>query len=260
MNNIEGDFYTIHYTNTLFIKDRDVLYNLATSTVRNLIAHAQPYTWNRPVNDNHVKVIESELLNMVKPHLIGTIKIICDSNKYYIYDGQHRINAIKNILKNDINMDWDMDTSLEIYFIEDRDIENSPVAKYLFDCANKTFSFEKKRDSEDTFIKDFVNEIVKDPFFKDLIKDETCSRPRISKSDFYKEFRKHYLPKNKVSISELIDQVKRKNNEMSLKPIEEIIGSNNNNDTRYKSAKRTRFFLNLKTYPPAQWISEINNN
>jgi hypothetical protein len=254
---IEGEFFNIHYTNNLYINGQDVLYNLATSTVRNLIAHAQPYAWNRPVNEDHVNIMESELKAMKKPHLIGTIKILNCLNKYFIYDGQHRFRAIKNILKDDLDMNWDMDISLEIYFIEEPDIENSAVAKYLFESANKTYSFDKARDSEDNYLKEFVNEIVKDPFFKDLIKEEICNRPRISKGDFYKEFRKHYLPKTRITIPELIELVKRKNNELSLMPVEEITGKNEAS-TYYKSAKKIRFFLNLKTYPPAQWIPQLN--
>jgi hypothetical protein len=79
----------------------------------------------------------------------------------------------------------------------------------------------------------------------------------------YQEFRKHYLPKNKVSIPELIIQLKTLNNDLDQKPVEDIIGPYRTTDekyTNYKRAKKIGFFLNLKPYPPSKWIKVLNNN
>ena len=72
---------------------------------------------------------------MKTPHLIGTIKIIHNSRfqEYYIFDGQHRKEAIfKKLLENtfDNPNPGKMDITIEVYSIDCDKIENS---KKLFE-------------------------------------------------------------------------------------------------------------------------------
>jgi len=260
-NFLDATFYFIHYQKPIELINKKGVYIFASCPIRDAIQHLAPYTWNRPINEVHVKTIELALREMKVPHLIGTIKVIHCNNKFYVYDGQHRIAALSNVLKDDIDMIWNIEINMEIYqFTGEKNIQENEIAQYLFDCANKTIAFEKIRDAVDPFIKDFLIQLVKDPLFIDNIKDEKCSRPKISTSDLYKALKTYYKPKEYPSILDLIKIIKQKNNELCLMSKDELMAGSGAvlTDANYTKAKKSKFFLNLATYPPSKWINEIN--
>jgi hypothetical protein len=254
----DASFYQTLHTSPLIIEGINVNYSLAISKPRDLIRFAKPYTWNRPINEEHVKQITNDLKEMSTPFLIGTFKVILNSKtgEFMIYDGQHRLKAYKNVLEEDPEHDCDIPTTLEIYsFLCEDGIEKSPVALKLFDLANKTHTFDKIVDKINPYIQDITNAFATDSFFKSNI-TESNYRPKIAKFWVYQKLLENFNPKIKPSISEIINLFKRKNNQISLKPIKELTGSVKSTP-QYDKARKSNFFLNLTNYPFEKSVKEI---
>ena len=238
----------------LTIEGISVNYSIALSNPRDLIRFAKPYTWNRPINNDHVNSITKDLKKMQTPFLLGTVKAILNpvTNEVMIFDGQHRFQGFKNLLNADPEHTCNTPITLEIYSFDCKDgIEKSPVAKTLFELANKTHNFDKNVDQINSYIKEITDAFVSDSLFKSNIADSDY-RPKISKSHVYQKL----LQKFKPSVVEVIGLFKRKNNEISLKPITEILKSNKSNP-QYDKARKSNFFLNLTTYPFDRIVQEI---
>ena len=260
-------FYQTLHTSPLEIEGIPVNYSIALSNPRDLIRFAKPYTWNRPINSDHVNEITKDLKKMQTPFLLGTFKIIHNpkTGELMIYDGQHRFQGIKNVLTEDPEHNCKTPITLEIYSIHCEDgIEKCPVAKKLFELANKTYNFDKQVDRINSYIEEITNAFVSDPLFKSNIADSDY-RPKISKSHVYQNLLQRFKPTVKPSVVEVIGLFKRKNNEISLKQITEILKSNKSNH-QYDKARKSNFFLNLTSYPFDKIVQEIvdelnkNNN
>ena len=255
----EPSFYQTLHTSQLTIEEISVNYIIALSDPRDLIRFAKPYTWNRPINNEHVAQITKDLQKMEKPFLLGTFKVILNlvTGEFMIYDGQHRFQAYKNMLSDDSDHTCaKLLSTLEIYAFECKDgIEKCPVAKTLFLLANKTYNFDKKTDGINSYITDITDAFVSDPFFKSNIADSDY-RPKISKAHVYQRLLQLFKPTVKPSDIDVIRIFKRKNNEISLMPITEILKTNKSN-TQYDKARKSNFFLNLTTYPFEKIIQEI---
>jgi len=263
MNNdevyVDAPFYDTHYSNVIEILGKEGIYSFSTAPIRDAISVLQSYTWQRSTNPEHIKNIEQSLREMNKPLLIGTIKVIKCNSVYYVYDGQHRLEALGNVLRDDINMIWNPVINMEIYhFPTETNIKKSEIALYLFKCANKTLSFDKINDSVNDFFKDFLEELVKDKMFVDNIMetDKKINRPKISISELYRELKQYYKPDLYPSIPELIDIFKQKNNHFSTMKEVELIKRGTTREN-YLKAKTAKFFLNLASYPPSKWIPEL---
>ena len=254
----ESSFYETLHTSPLIIGDKPVSYSIAIAKSRDLIRYVKPYTWNRVINEEHVTQITKDLKEMKTKFLVGTIKVILDSKtgEFMVYDGQHRLKAFRNVMEEDTDHDCNFQSTLEIYsFPCEGSIEKSPIAKILFELANKTFSFNKKKDKIDNYIQDITNAFATEPFFKSNIA-ESNYRPKIAKFWIYQKLVENFNPTNKPSVSEVISLFKSKNNQISLKPIKEILGSVKSNP-QYDKARKSNFFLNLTSYPFEKCVKEI---
>jgi hypothetical protein len=243
--------FEVKHTSHLIIKNYPVIYTFAITNPRDLIRFSEIYTWNRSINQEHVDQIIKDLKDMEHPFIVGTFKLIVNTKtgeKMKIYDGQHRFKAFEGLLEEDTEHNWDIPTPLEIYsFSSDDTIETSPIAKHLFELANKTHPFDKMNDSIDIYFEEITNGIANIPLFKngiEMYKDK-CSKPRISKKDIFNILTKSFKPITKPSVEEVILLFKRKNNSVSLFPVEKIIGSLTPND-QYNKASKANFFLNIR--------------
>jgi len=257
-------FYEIKHERTIDFPLEKVEFKLCITSARNLIRHAKTYTWNRTLDEEHVNLIYNDLKEMRTHLLIGTIKLIgTKKENYYVFDGQHRFAALSKIVEDDINMEWDMDLITEIYFINSDDIKNSETAKELFKLANKTLNF-KIEDTINEYIIDLTKELSKDEFFKENIKEAySVNRPRISKKELYNHLQKNFKPNFHPPIKDVITLIKRINNELSINMVKAIGEPKNTlvykkNEEKYKKAIKYKFVLNLETYPPKNWIDDLN--
>ena len=270
--NISIDDIPKIYESKLVINDETVDYFIGIVDAKELKTYSvRDYSWNRNLNENHVKQIYKDLNKMKTPHLIGTIKIIHNSRfqEYYIFDGQHRKEAIfKKLSENkfDDPDPWKMNVTIEVYTIDCEKIEDSKTAEHLFYMANKVRAFDVKKDTIDKYIQNICNLFEEDLFFKPFInKGVNKSSFKIFSKDLFNNLTSHFNPKKRLQISEVIRLIKEKNYEISLLEIDDLnpnykfMNQKNKEECRKKfiKAKQINFCLNLEWYPPSKWISEI---
>ena len=214
----ESRFYQALHEEPVIILNNSIKKIFGICSARDLIRNSKIYTWNRKCIDKHVETIKEDLLNMEYPHLIGTFKIICNLNDdYFIFDGQHRYKAIMGIIEEDINMTWDINLYLEIFFIDQEDIETNIVTSELFKMANKSLSFDIITDNIDEYLQKIINTLCKDPLFSDNIQNKSkVNRPRISKYELTQEFKRSFKPNVFPPIEKVIEHIKAINNDLSI--------------------------------------------
>jgi len=260
----DSHFYHVLHEDEIVILNNTVKKIIGLATARDLIRNCKNYTFNRVCVVKHVETIKEDLLNMEHPHLIGTFKIICNSTgEYYIFDGQHRYNAIFEILGDDLNMEWDINIYIEIYFINHEDIETNPVTSELFKMANKTLSFDFANDTPDEYLQKLINTLCKDPLFcNNIVNKNKVNRPRISKYELVQEFKKTFKLTVNPPIEKVIDLIKTINNDLSINK-EKAIGKFKRTDVykkreeAYNKAVEKKFLLNLEYYSPVMWINDL---
>ena len=80
--------------------DENVSYFM--SPVRSII-HVKEWAEQRPLNEEHIRNLVKSLSN--KKDIVGSFKIIIDiENRTRIIDGNHRVNALRRIMKKDIEL------------------------------------------------------------------------------------------------------------------------------------------------------------
>jgi hypothetical protein len=194
----------------------------------------------------------------------GNPPIICNlSGEYYIFDGQHRYNAIFEIITDDLNMEWDINVYIEIYFIEHEDIESNVITMELFKMANKTLSFDVANDTPDEYLQKLIRSLCKDPLFSNnLVNKNKVYRPKISKYELAQEFKKTFKMDVYPPIEKVIELIKGINNELSINK-EKAIGKFKKTDVykkreeAYNKAVEKKFLLNLEYYNPVMWINDL---
>lgn len=86
-------------------KDTQVSYHFLS--IRDVAPHLSFWCFNRKMDDDHKNTIKTDLLANENPHLMGSIQIVRDkSMKCRVLNGQHRLAAIQEIIKDDFNMEF----------------------------------------------------------------------------------------------------------------------------------------------------------
>ena len=259
---IGTSFYKVLYSSNLEINGFQVIHSTAMINCRDLLRYVDPFSFNRTVNDIHIKKIKEDLLAMKVPHLFGTFTIVHNitTNEYRLIDGQHRVKAFSQILLDDIENKWELPCNSVIYSFDDHvNIEKSSIARHLFKIANKTFSFDIDNHSINDYISEIIDILTEDPVFKSNI-ITSGNRPRIMKNELYKELVTHFKPIKQIPVKEVINYFKLKNNHISLMNVNKLFGTQKKVEkyqTQYDKAKKYNFFLNLEVYPPEKWIKEL---
>jgi len=261
---------------TLLINNETVEYFVSIIDAKDLQTYSiNDYAWNRKLNQEHVDKIYNNLIKMENPHLIGTFKIIHNKRfeECYIFDGQHRRNAILKKLsqnKYDDVVPWSMDITIEVYSINCAKIENSKTAEHLFCMANNILVFDISQ-LIDTYIQDiskqFQDDVILGTGINKGIKN-TCNSIFIK--DLFNSLQRYFIPKTRPPIEQVILLIKKKNFDISNLDIsknEVFPGYKFANPqmqlkmrNKFIRAKRANFCLNLEGYPPSKWIEEIVNS
>jgi hypothetical protein len=236
----------------------DVEYYLLSA--RQVVPYISSWSFNREINNDHKNSIKISLLDQTIPHLMGSIQIAKDKEgKCKVINGQHRLNAIQEIIKDDIDMKFDIQLMFEVYNLKNdniNDIEN------LFSLANSSLNFEKK-DSVDSFCRDIILSLRGEKIYENSIvdTDKSVYRPCISMKQFYENL-KMWLPKHlyEKKIEEVVHMIKNKNNQISQIDPNSLFKNPKKSETQYRKACEKRFYLNLSEsrYDPEQWITELN--
>ncbi len=247
--------------------EREILdkipYKLIKTNARELVQKVESYCYNRSLNTEHINQIYTCLTANQNPFLMNTFKIVCDeNNKRRVLDGNHRLEALIQILKEDQNMEWNLDIFVELFIV--KDLEDNIVLD-LYKLANKTLNVSFK-DNPDIFLCQLIKRICKDPILNKGIIDRTSSkgvnRPKIAKKDLYDKFKELYILKdNNKSIPEIINKIKDLNHQISIINDEEVFGKNITQKclNQREKANKLKFYLNMSgsKYTPEYWIPMI---
>jgi protein associated with RNAse G/E len=220
------------------------------------------WSFNRKLRTEHVDKIYIDLCSQKIPYLMGSIKVIKDkNNQVRIIDGQHRLQALKMLIDNNINKT--VSILVEIYHVPSLD---SDIVFELFKIANNNLNVTVE-DEIDMFIVNLVNRLVVD---KELSKgiidknDGKVYRPRISKKMMYEELKKNLKAEHmKLSVQVVVDRIKMINKHLSKMDCQQLFGRKETSQTNVNircNAAKYGFFLNMTgRYPPEKWIDLISN-
>ena len=109
--------------------------NLSPKDTKKFINYIQEWTYNNPVNNEHVQNIKKALIK--HPHLTGVFSIIkLDNGTHHFIDGHHRARALKEIYKD--NPEFQINITVHCYFSDTLDSEKTVE---LFNRLNNTKPF-----------------------------------------------------------------------------------------------------------------------
>lgn len=238
-------------------------------SVRDVAPYLSSWCFNRTLDQVHKNRIKDDLLQQTHPHLMGTIQVVRDlKHNCRVVNGQHRIKAIEEIIREDVDMTFQMNMMFEVYDlpledIDDIDDDNHHDIEKLFMTANASLNF-RPDDDHDLFCKKIVMAMLQDPLLKKGLVDKTTGtvlRPRLLVKELYENFKKHLPPNHKMTIEGIITRVKQINVQLSTMPNIKLFGRNNPAEAKLRQrekAKELGFYLNLNSrYPPEIWIQMI---
>jgi hypothetical protein len=151
-----------------------------------------------------------------------------------------------------------MRITIEVYHVPD--VDESEEAVMLYKNANKNLNI-KEEDIPKTPIKDLVNAITKDTFFKDKIcEKDKVYRPNVSKKFLYDALKVHFKPPQdfRMTTADIVLQIKRINNRLRMKPDTELF-SKTTSQIQKEKTRKLQIYLNTERFPPQVWIPYIYN-
>jgi hypothetical protein len=237
------------YLRTLLF-DNDMFKIYQTSS-RDFVNNIKMWSCQRDLNSLHVKNLEQSILD--RGYLLGTFKVIRDKNgEIRLIDGQHRVNALQNIMDNDTK--FDCDSIIELYEVDS--FEDEEATKLFFD-ANNTLNITGK-DTTNFILQSILQHFVKE--YPDIIIDvkegKRCNRPRINKRLFVRKLKELVLNYDQETIINTISEYNKKMGRMSKEVLIRKCGSYSNR--MYDIAKENGCYLGLIS--DLNWIDELDFN
>jgi hypothetical protein len=259
-NSEDDSFGTPLISRTVF---SDTVFELYDCDAKSLVRKIDNWSFNRSLRPGHASYLNKALENMENPHLLGSIKIATNlENEYRVFDGQHRLSAIRKILSEDQSMEWNMNLIVEVYHV--KNIDDNLEMCDLFSKANNTLNIEKD-DLPDMHLIEIINVLADDEILSKGIIDkdndnDKVYKPRIKKKELFEAFKEHYKPEQKQEPSKVLKKVKEINNAISIKSQQALFGKKTS-QKQWEKAKRDKFFLNMGegNYLPNVWIPYIYN-
>lgn len=225
------------------------------------------WCFNRRLDEAHMERIKADLLTQRSPHLMGVIQAVRDQTRALrIINGQHRLRAVADVLRGDLDMSFDMPLVFEIYDVplaslDDVDADMH-VVEDLFRRANHSLNYVPE-DDHDLFCRKVVKAMRQDPLLGRGVVDKAAGRvlrPRILAKDMY-ELLKAHLPRDHGPLDAVLQAVKRTNVDLSMMPNIRLFGRHAPAEAKAKQRARAAelgFFLNLDSkYAPEVWIAAL---
>lgn len=242
------------------------VYKASVRAVWNVLS---TWCYNRMVREDHVQRLYDELRSMKHPHLMGSIKVVSDTNskELRVIDGQHRLLAMGKILMEDIGFQWDSTVFLEVYYVSS--IQDVNSVKMLFEKANANLNV-VENDIPKMEIVEIIEAMYKDPILnperpkgvRNIVDhDKRVYRPRITKKSLKDAFDAYFHPPDPQSWTpeRVVLRVRQINHSLSMRSVHDLFGSSGDLSwRRLKAAHDIRFYLNMESnFPPSVWIPKI---
>lgn len=240
-------------------------------SVRHIAPHLSTWCFNRKMDVDHKKKIKDALMSVDLPHLMGSIQVVRDKKlNCRVINGQHRLAAIQEIIKEDIDMKFKMNVMFEVYDCDIEDLDdvgdvNTHVSiENIFKIANNNLNMKPEQD-HDLFCKQIVIAMMADPVLKKGIVDKTngnVHKPKITAKHLFENLKAHMMfDKIKSTVPELIVKIKKINAEVSSMPFIKLFGRHNPaqfKQKQFEKAKALGFYLNLESnMKPCDWIEML---
>jgi hypothetical protein len=237
-------------------------------SIRDVAPYLSTWCFNRKMDEQHKEKIKQDLLAQSNPHLMGTIQVIRDKHfNCRVLNGQHRLCLLQEIIKDDINFEFQMNLMFEVY---DCDIDNLDdvteitTIEDIFKIANNSLNMKPEQD-HDILCKQIVMAMMADPILKRGIVDKTngsVHKPKITAKLLFELF-KALLPSDKINVplSEIIIRIKKINTNISITPYIKLFGRYTpaqHKLKQFEKAKDIDFYLNLESrMNPDIWIETL---
>lgn len=271
----EYNEYSEEETNTFNICDKIVVVMnnntfLIQITFRELLRYSDSWSFNRRIDDNKTEELYQTLCQGYD--IPWTLHAVYDNtvSSYYkkilILDGQHRKKAINTYIENnDAYMTCNRKVWIWIYKIDYSETTNSSMAHDFFKKINNNRVFQNE-ELPNTFVINLVNMISKNKVLRKGIKcqdaNQTSHSPFIHKKELNAILNENKEIIKTMTLEEIIDNIIKINNKLSLKVYENIYGRDKSHQNKFNKAISIGFFLNLgkkSKYPLTTWIKFIGN-
>jgi len=243
------------YTSEVF---NSIPYEKYIVNASKLLPAISNWAYNRPLNHDHLRKLEVDILTMKHPHFIGSIKIARsqkDKHTMKIIDGFHRHQCLMNIMKE--NPYFDMPIDLDVYYVDDVETCDMDMRE-LFIKANKNLNIQQE-DVPEIKIIEVINKMI-ELWGTSIKTDENkgAYRPNVTKRALYEAMKNHpkkFKDKSSVDIFKRIIQI---NNMISTMPMLKLFGRSEPSKGKlstYERAKTKNFYLNMDCkYSLEKWI------
>ena len=224
------------------IYENDYVSLYATDS-RDFINDIHNTNFNRNVDEAHVKNLINEFKK--SKHSVGTFKIVNDGNQPLLIDGQHRVMAIHELMKEDCK--FNMKLILEVYNTQTKE-EN----REWFRRANNVRNLDAC-DTPNEVVEKVIDELNKkfeDMIIPPKITDGRIYRPKVNATHLTLALKNLVDTKNYVS-DELYIKMINMNNQMGLKTKNELKAT----DNMWEKAKTSGFYLGLSMN--LKWVAEL---
>jgi hypothetical protein len=189
------------------------------------------------------------------------------ANMIYLIDGQHRYEAIKKLIENNVHYNQDKFLYIQVYLIESIKDDD----EYIIDL------FIKLNNHSPLYMHDFpsiqnikiIKKIIKDRILKNGIstneKTLTAHQPRIHKKTLHAKFNQYNSFIRNINEEVIVQNLKIINSYISLKRYEQIFDNQDEaakspNKNAWDKAKELNFYLGFKNCNQKYQIDNIIKN
>jgi hypothetical protein len=189
------------------------------------------------------------------------------TNMIYLIDGQHRYEAIKKLIENNVHYNQDKFLYIQVYLI-DSIIDND---EYIIDL------FIKLNNHSPLYMHDFpsiqnikiIKKIIKDRILKNGIsideRRQTAHQPKIHKKTLHAKFNQYNRFIRDINDEIIIQNLKIINSYISFKKYEQIFNNQDEalkpfNKNAWEKAKELNFYLGFKNCNQKYLIDNIIKN
>lgn len=231
---------------------------------RTLIINIGHWSYNRPLKKEIINNLYENIKNNNISWILSAVKQN-DNDNIYLIDGQHRLEAIKKIIDEDIEMKINKYVYVNIYNVDNID-DDFEYIKELFLKINSNSPLENI-DFPSSFSAKLIKEIIKDPVLSKGIstnpKTHRANQPFIHKKTLNEILNISHSIIKDIDINVIITNLKFANNRLSIMPFEEIYFKTDKTDSdknNWNKAKELGFFFGLKNCNLKYKLINIINN
>jgi len=259
-NNINVNNY--HLYNKIDENENSSLYKIDFRTLITMIGH---WSFNRPLKKEIINNLYENIKNNNINWILSAVSEKENNDNIYLIDGQHRLEAIKKIIDEDIDMKINKFVYVNIYYVDNID-EDFEYIKELFVKINSNTPLENI-EFPSTFTAKLIKEIIRDPVLSKGIstnpKTHSAHQPMIHKKTLNEILNISHSIIKDIDINIIINNLKYANNRLSIMTFDKLYLNTNKNDTdknNWNKAKELGFFLGLKNCNLKYKLINIINN